>query len=48
MKNVVDELNAINSKLRQSIATLEEKLAKEESEKMVKFLVKALCINFVI
>ncbi|KAM5588563.1 kinesin-like protein KIN-14D [Rosa sericea] len=34
MKNVVDELNAINSNLRQTIATLEEKLAKEESEKM--------------
>lgn len=33
MKNMVDELNAINLKL----ATLEEKLAKEESEKMVKF-----------
>lgn len=33
MKNMVDELNAINLKL----ATLEEKLAKEESDKMVKF-----------
>ncbi|KAB2601067.1 kinesin-1 [Pyrus ussuriensis x Pyrus communis] len=34
MKNKVDELNAVNSKLRENIATLEEKLAKEESEKL--------------
>ncbi|BFG27566.1 hypothetical protein CerSpe_138400 [Prunus speciosa] len=34
MKNKVDELNAASSKLREDIATLEKKVAKEESEKL--------------
>lgn len=48
MKNKVDELNAVNSKLKESMATLEEKLAKEESEKSVSYTIVALCTNFVI
>ncbi|KAL5579168.1 hypothetical protein UlMin_011610 [Ulmus minor] len=34
MKNKVEEMNAIHSELRKTIATLEEKVAKEESDKM--------------
>lgn len=48
MKNKVDELNAASSKLREDIATLEKKVAKEESEKLVSFPIMALYTNFVI
>ncbi|XP_062087449.1 kinesin-like protein KIN-14C [Humulus lupulus] len=34
MKTKIEELDAINSELRKTIATLEEKLAKEESDKL--------------
>lgn len=35
MKAKVEELNSINLDLRKTVATLEEKVAKEESDKLV-------------
>lgn len=48
MRNTVDEINAMNSNLGQRIATIKEKLAKEELEKMVRFPIMALCFNSLI
>ena len=36
MKAKVEELNSINLDLRKTVATLEEKVAKEESDKLVR------------
>lgn len=40
MKNKVEEMNQINLELQKTIATLEEKLAKEESDKLVSLSVQ--------
>lgn len=37
MKNKEEELNVIIEELRKSIASLQDKLVKEESEKLVSF-----------
>lgn len=36
MKTKIEEIDAINSELRKTIAALEEKVAKEESDKLVR------------
>ena len=37
MKTKIEKLDTINSELRRTIATLEERVAKEESDKLVRF-----------
>lgn len=48
MKSKVQELDAINLDLRKSVATLEEKVAKEELDKLVRLLILGMYKNYVI
>lgn len=48
MKSKVEELDAINLDLRRSVATLEEKVAKEESDKLVRLPSLGIYKNYVI
>jgi hypothetical protein len=45
MKNKVEELNVIILDLRKTISSLEDRVAKEESDKLVSFLVIAFCMK---
>lgn len=45
MKNKVEELNVIILDLRKTISSLEERVAKEESDKLVSFSVIAFCVQ---
>lgn len=44
MKNKEEELNVIIEELRKSIASLQDKLVKEESEKLVSFSILFGCL----
>lgn len=45
MKNKVEELNVIILDLRKTISSLEDRVATEESDKLVSFSVIAFCVQ---
>ena len=45
MKNKVEELNVIILDLRKTISSLEDRVAKEESDKLVSFSVISFCVQ---